>query len=419
MLVEHRQTGGDELQPGTTLLHGQYTIDRYLSSGGFGVTYLARDSLDRMVVIKECFPSAMCCRNDRTVRVRSRSNQQDFEKIVTLFGREARALAKLAHPNIVGVHQVFEDNDTSYMALDYIEGRELLDVIEQARSALGPAEVKALLMRMLSAVAYIHDRDILHRDISPDNILIDTRGEPILIDFGAAREQATRASRVLSSLHTVKDGYSPQEFYLAGGKQFPSSDLYALAATFHHVLTGEAPVNSQLRLAAIAEKRPDPYVPLAARVKGYDRHFLDAIDKALSVFPKDRLQSAAEWVEMIDTEKRQRAALERARRDKLLEQAIVELVESTPVPEPGRGPLPRRGDAPEGAAVGVQAARRAAVADPGPGTAGGSGDRAAAAADPAVGAVRSRRRTSVLAWMWAGALSRLTGRRSASGATGE
>jgi serine/threonine protein kinase len=203
---------------------------------------------------------------------------------------------------------------------------------------------------------------------------------------------------VLSSLHTVKDGYSPQEFYLAGGKQFPCSDLYALAATFHHVLTGEPPVNSQVRLAAIAEKKPDPYAPLVTRVKGYDRFFLEAIDKALSVFPKDRLQSAAEWVEMIDTEKRRRAALERAKRDRMLEQAIVQLVESTPVPEPGYGPLQRgpmsRASEPE-----------AAVPLPAP----------APAAAFAVGEVRPRRRTSVLGWMWSGALSRLTRRGAASG----
>lgn len=401
-----RETGGDELKPGTTLLHGQYTIDSYLSSGGFGVTYLARDSLDRLVVIKECFPSAMCCRADRSVRVRSRSNQQDFEKIVSLFGREARALAKLAHPNIVGVHQVFEDNNTSYMALDYVEGRELLDVIEEQRSLLGPPEVKALLMRMLSAVAYIHDRDILHRDISPDNILIDKRGEPILIDFGAAREQATRASRVLSSLHTVKDGYSPQEFYLAGGKQFPSSDLYALAATFYHVLTGEAPLNSQTRLAAIAEKKPDPYAPLTVRVRGYDRFFLEAIDKALSVFPKDRLQSAAEWVEMIDAEKRRRAALERAKRDKLLEQAIVNLVESTPVPEPGRGPLTRGGDGADSERTGKVAAATVPVAA----ASGVLRSDDFETGELGLGRARQRRRTSMFAWMLSGALSRLTGR---------
>ncbi|MBT8455685.1 MAG: serine/threonine protein kinase, partial [Alphaproteobacteria bacterium] len=189
---------GDELATGTPLLRGQYTIDRFLNSGGFGITYLASDSLDRTVVIKECFPSSMCCRTNNTVRVRSRTHKKEFEAIVNLFGQEARALAKLQHPNIVGVHQVFEDNETSYMALDFVRGRDLLDVIEEEPHLLGADQIKSILMKMLSAVGYIHDRGILHRDISPDNILLDEWGNPVLIDFGAAREEATRVSRVLS-----------------------------------------------------------------------------------------------------------------------------------------------------------------------------------------------------------------------------
>ena len=99
----------DVLRPGTPLLRGQYTIAGFLSSGGFGITYLARDSLERTVVIKECFPSSMCFRRSNTVQVRSRGHTQDFTAIVKMFGTEARRLAKLDHPNIVGVHQVFED----------------------------------------------------------------------------------------------------------------------------------------------------------------------------------------------------------------------------------------------------------------------------------------------------------------------
>ncbi|MEO0693846.1 MAG: serine/threonine-protein kinase, partial [Pseudomonadota bacterium] len=216
-------------------MSGQYTIDRFLNAGGFGITYLAKDSLDRLVVIKECFPTSMCMRTKRTVRVRSRGHQNEFESIVKLFGQEARALAKLQHPNIVGVHQVFEDNHTAYMALDFVQGRDLLDVIEHEPHRLGPSEIKDMLLKMLSAVAYIHDRGILHRDISPDNILLDEFNNPVLIDFGAAREEAVRVSRVLSAQHTVKDGYSPQEFYIQGSKQTLSSDLYALAATFYHL----------------------------------------------------------------------------------------------------------------------------------------------------------------------------------------
>ena len=96
---------GDELPKGTELLRGQYRIARFLNSGGFGITYLARDSLDRIVVIKECFPSTMCCRQRQDVRVRSQSHEKEYNAIVKLFGQEARALAKLDHPNIVRVHR--------------------------------------------------------------------------------------------------------------------------------------------------------------------------------------------------------------------------------------------------------------------------------------------------------------------------
>jgi serine/threonine protein kinase len=132
----------------------------------------------------------------------------------------------------------------------------------------------------------------------------------VLIDFGAARESATRVSRVLSKVLTVKDGYSPQEFYLAGSDQLYSSDLYALAATFYHVVSRKAPPSSHSRLAATARQKVDPLEPLGPPT-GYDPHFLDAINQCLSVFPKDRLQSAASWRDMIDHDRRQQNLLQR------------------------------------------------------------------------------------------------------------
>lgn len=290
----------DELKPGTRLLHGQYTILRYLNSGGFGITYLAKDSLDRTVVIKECFPGAFCRRSETIVRARSRAFQDDFRSIVRLFVQEARNLSKLVHPHIVGVHQVFEDNDTAYMAIDYVDGRDMLDILEDPQSALSPDQIVTWLKKMLGAVGFIHESGVLHRDISPDNILIDDRGNPVLIDFGAAREQAAKQSRALSALRVVKDGYSPQEFYIAGSIQTASSDLYALAATFYHAIAGAPPPNSQRRLAGIAEESGDPYIPLAGRFEGYPEGFLEAIDRAASVLPKDRIASAADWLKMID-----------------------------------------------------------------------------------------------------------------------
>ncbi|WP_425100125.1 serine/threonine-protein kinase [Tropicibacter sp. S64] len=290
---------GDELPPGTVLCQGQYTVVRYLNSGGFGVTYLAHDSLGRKVVIKECYPGAICCRTKKTVRLRSVSHEMDFDRVVSLFEREARALAQLSHPNIVGVHQIFKDNGTAYMAMDFIEGPDLFDLLETEPERFTPPEVTRIVEHLLNALSYVHQNDMLHRDISPDNILLAPGGMPVLIDFGAAREDAARATRVLSRIHTVKDGYSPQEFYLAGSAQEKSSDLYALAATVHHLIVGRAPPNSNIRLAAVAQNMTDPYIPIAGKIPGYDMAFLQAVDACLSLFAKDRLRTADDWIDMI------------------------------------------------------------------------------------------------------------------------
>ncbi|WP_136646203.1 serine/threonine-protein kinase [Tabrizicola sp. YIM 78059] len=286
----------DELQPGTKLLKGQYTITRFLNSGGFGITYLAKDSLDRDVVIKECFPSSFCRRSQTMVTARSRAHSAELRSVVQLFVREARNLAKIVHPNIVAVHQVFEDNGTAYMAIDYVDGLDLQQIIDGQGTMPGPDGIVRITEKLLEAVGFIHANDMLHRDISPDNVLIDRAGEPILIDFGAAREQASQKSRAMSALRVVKDGYSPQEFYIAGSEQGPWSDLYALGATLYHLISGQAPVNGQARLAALAEDRPDPYLPLEGRFPGYPPGFLRAIDTALNTLPKQRLQSAQEWL---------------------------------------------------------------------------------------------------------------------------
>lgn len=290
----------DELKPGARLLRGQFVIESFLNAGGFGITYMAQDSLRRRVVIKECFPSAFCRRHEMIVTPNSRQRQEEFRAIVALFRQEALNLAKLDHPNIVKVHQVFQDNETAYMAMDHIHGPDLLETIEGSAPPLTRDEIISTLHKILDALGYVHAQGFLHRDVSPDNILLDrATGEPVLIDFGAARKEVTRKSRALSGLRVVKDGYSPQEFYVSGSAQGPYSDLYALAATFCHLVSGEVPKTSQERLSSIANRQGDPQPPLVGRVKGYPQNFLAAIDKAMSIFPKDRFQSAAEWQTML------------------------------------------------------------------------------------------------------------------------
>ena len=288
----------DELKPDTKLMHGQYTIESFLAAGGFGITYLARDSLNRRVVIKECFPGNFCRRQNSSVMPRSRAHQNELKSIVRLFSQEAMNLAKASHPNIVGVHQVFEENNTAYMALDFVQGRDLLEILQDDRDSLTPEIVTGYLTKVLDAIKHIHERGMLHRDISPDNIIINERGEPILIDFGAAREDSSNenVTRMLSALRVVKDGYSPQEFYIAGSEQTPSCDLYSLAASFYHIATGELPPDSQVRLSAFAAGDDDPYVSLDEKTEGYSRNFVTALDKAMSVLPRSRMHSADEWI---------------------------------------------------------------------------------------------------------------------------
>lgn len=290
---------GDELLPGTVLFHGTYRITRFINSGGFGITYLAQDSLGRDVVIKECFSSTFCRRAQTRVRARSLGTRDHMARIVKSFLNEAQSLARLKHPNIVGVHQVFEDNDTAYMALDYIKDHDLLEIIDENRAELSPEMIVRMAGKLVAAVGYIHDNQLLHCDISPDNIFVASDGEPILIDFGAARRTAAGAVEKYSGLSVVKDGYSPHELYTAGGNSGPWSDVYALAASLYHAITGEPPVNCQSRLAALAEKRPDPLQPLAGSVHDYPKGFLATIDRAMAVTPSARFQTAAEWLKAL------------------------------------------------------------------------------------------------------------------------
>jgi serine/threonine protein kinase len=327
----YQQPVSEELAPGSILLQGQYRIESFLNSGGFGMTYLATDSLNRKVVIKECFPTIFCQRAGTSVVPRNATSPTQFRSIVRHFIREAHRLAKLDHPNIVGVHQVFEYNQTAYMALDYVAGRDLLDILEDRNHYVGPIQIKELLLTILDAVWFTHSNGLLHRDISPDNILLDQKGVPVLIDFGAARENETETGKAMSALLTVKEGYSPQEFYVAGSAQGPFSDLYALGATFYHLICGEKPPNSQDRLAAIANGAPDPYRPLSSQIIGYDSEFLSALDQSLELFPKDRIQSAQDWIGRIDPSKRKAAALARAQSDESIRETIRRLVSETQI----------------------------------------------------------------------------------------
>jgi serine/threonine protein kinase len=291
----------DELLPGTPLLQGQYRIARFLNSGGFGITYIATDCLDRQVVLKECFVEAFCTRNQTTVRARSDNARPHLQRALASFDDEARILAMMSHPNIVRIHQLFAENDTAYMALDYVTGHDLVEIVDEKKAILTPGQIVRMAERLISAISHIHDRQYIHCDIAPDNICVTTAGEPVLIDFGAARRTIDGVAKRHAGFSLVKDGYSPPELYQTNGACGPESDIYALAATLYYVITGKAPIDGETRVRALIADRPDPLTPLAGVIPGYPPGFLATIDKALSVEPGTRFASAKAWLRAMAT----------------------------------------------------------------------------------------------------------------------
>lgn len=298
-----------DLPNGTRLLTGQYEILYPLQQGGFGITYVARDSLDRQVVIKECFPARICERAGDRVRPISPMFEPLFLSLKQQFIREARRMATLRHPNIVAVHQVFEENNSAYMALDYVVGIDLITVLEEEPARVTPAFVETALRQALAAVAHIHGQGMLHRDIAPDNIRVGAGEQVTLIDFGASCERSTNREVADNTPPAVKDGYSPHEFYRSSAAQDFCSDLYSLGATFYHLITGEAPMSAYVRRMAISSGADDPHRPLAAGDWDFGHHLLASIDQALAVEKEDRPQSAQEWLEALDALPRERPAV--------------------------------------------------------------------------------------------------------------
>ena len=180
--------GLKELQIGTVLSNGKYTIQKKIGEGGFGITYQAvHNGLNRTVCIKEYFPAGRCVRNTYTKSLHLQGfTEAQFEKYRQAFVKEAKTLANLQHPNIVEVIDVFDENNTSYMAMSFIQGKSLYNIVKE-RGVLPYQETVNYIAQITDAIGYIHQKNILHRDIKPDNIIITPDFKAILIDFGSAR----------------------------------------------------------------------------------------------------------------------------------------------------------------------------------------------------------------------------------------
>ena len=281
----------------------EFMIERVLGSGGFGITYLAKDtSLGRQVVIKENLPSQFVWRETATGTVRPRhstgGDADDFEWSRRNFLREAETLASMDHPGIVRVLRKFEANGTAYFVMPFVQGVEFGSLIARRAEKGQPFtedELRGLTKRMLDALGYLHDRGIYHRDIKPANILITTESVPVLMDFGSARQRLSeRSMTVIESA-----GYTPFEQLQSRGQVGPWSDLYALAATIAKAITFETPPKAADRMMG------DPWTGLAGDpnyAAVYSQRFLLALDRAMAVDPRGRWQNAGEWLTELRSE---------------------------------------------------------------------------------------------------------------------
>ena len=281
------------LLPGHLL--GEYRIERVLGSGGFGITYLAEDTtLHKKLAIKEYLPVDFALRlNPPDVAARSRGAEDDFRWGLERFLDEARTLAKFRHPNLVPVLRFFEANGTAYMVMEYEEGETLAGQIGDLEQAYDEAGARALLEPLLDGLQVVHRAGFLHRDIKPGNIVLRAGDQPVLIDFGAARQALGGRSRSMTNIVTPR--YAPLEQYGVDQRQGAWSDIYGMAAVLHTMIVGEPPPDAVSRLPddtyrRLAERRP----------AGFSPGFLAAIDWGLEIFPADRPQDIAEWRSALD-----------------------------------------------------------------------------------------------------------------------
>ena len=274
----------------------EYRLDSILGVGGFGITYLARDTLlDKDVAIKEYFPSGQVVRTtEGSVTLVTSQMYEDYKGGLDRFLKEARTLAGFRHPHIVHVNRYFTANGSAYMVMDYEKGESLKSYLGHAPF---PAEnaLKALLAPLMDGIEKVHATGFLHRDIKPDNIFMRIDGGPVLIDFGSARQATGGASQNMTTL--ISPGYAPFEQYTTGTEQGPWTDLYALGGVLYFAVTGQNPPDALTRM------KNDPLEEgLAEARKRYSGKFIDASAWALTPDEARRPRNIAEWRQrLLDT----------------------------------------------------------------------------------------------------------------------
>ena len=279
-----------------TVLNNRYIVGRVLGQGGFGITYLALDTqLNAKVAIKEFMPNEIATRIGTTVSVAMDTKSEEFAYGAERFQEEARTLAKfIGNPNIAGVSSYFDENDTSYFVMDYIEGISFKTYIANHGGKISVEETLNVMIPVLRALTAVHAEGFIHRDVTPDNIYITKDGIVKLLDFGSARYSIGDKSKSLDVI--LKVGYAPKEQYIRRSRQGPFTDVYSCAACFYAAITGFLPPESLERLDS------DTLVPISQCGIDIPEYLDKAILKGLAVQPEDRFQSAAEFLDAIESQ---------------------------------------------------------------------------------------------------------------------
>lgn len=272
-----------------TVLAGRYIIEKVLGQGGFGITYKATDhKTSEYVAIKEYFPDGLAYREGSELFPYSGERKEYYDYGMENFLLEAKTLAEfIGNPNIVRVQSYFEENNTAYFVMDYVEGICLSDYIKEKGGRISFEEAKNILVPIIDALDAVHEKGIIHRDVTPDNIFIREGGKPVLIDFGAARYSLGDKSKSLDVI--LKHGFAPVEQYTRRSRQGPYTDIYTLGATFYYCLLGVRPPDSIERIVN------DELVSLSSAGAVLPKGCEAAILKAMSVRAPDRYQTMGEF----------------------------------------------------------------------------------------------------------------------------
>ena len=294
-LVENEKKFPVALRAGT-VLNDRYIVGRVLGQGGFGITYLALDTqLNAKVAIKEFMPGEIATRQGTTVSVMMDTKSEEFAYGAERFQEEARTLAKfIGNPNIAGVSSYFDENDTSYFVMDYIEGISFKTYIANHGGKISVEETLNVMIPVLRALTAVHAEGFIHRDVTPDNIYITKDGMVKLLDFGSARYSIGDKSKSLDVI--LKVGYAPKEQYIRRSRQGPFTDVYSCAACFYAAITGFLPPESLERMDE------DTLVPISQCGIEIPEYLDKAILKGLAVQPEDRFQNAQEFLDAIESQ---------------------------------------------------------------------------------------------------------------------